>query len=292
VEKSQASGGQRHARYGISGSVSESGLEISGVALKPNDSDTDSDTDADGLMAMPGTGCKGTCENMTDTRQYIFAPAMGPRHVYELDDEGLTWHPPDGETLVMPWAAIQYLEERQGQRVDVVSAATDETVPVYYATQDFPDLMERLCSRLAVMHRERMEVITFRATRSYFKHFSVVIGVLIAFFMAGVLFLNFFEPAMLLVVAMTLPIGISLVLQPIEVTPHEDGLRVRDFCRRRLIPYADIRSLDFDVRGDLNLSFLRIMLTLNNGRRIKISRFENLVLLFIIIKARRPAPAG
>ena len=210
---------------------------------------------------------------------------MGPPHVYDLDAAGLTYHAPGGETSLVPWGDIQYLEERPGQKVDLVTGNPGQGIPVFFGTQDFADLMDRLCTALAALHRDKVETITFRATRSYYTHFSVVIGVLIAFFMAGVLFLNFFEPTMFLVVAMTVPIAVSLVLQPIEVTPEAEGLRVRDFFRRRTIPYDAIETLDFDVRGDLNYSFLRIVLTTHNGRRIKISRFENLILLFIIIKA-------
>jgi hypothetical protein len=222
---------------------------------------------------------------MTDNGRYIFTPAMGPPHVYELDADGLTYHPPGGAEVVLRWGDIRYLEECPGQKVDIVTAAPDKTVPLFFATQNFGDFLDRLCTELSVLHRDKLETITFRATRSYFTHFSVVIGVLIAFFMAGVLFLNFFEPTMFLVLAMTVPIGVSLVLQPIEVTPTEEGLRVRDFFRLRLVPYGAIATLTFDVRGDLNYSFLRIIMTLRNGRRIKITRFANLILLFIMIKA-------
>ena len=222
---------------------------------------------------------------MTDTRRYTFAPAMGAPHVYELDADGLTYHPPGDEAVRLRWGDIQYLDERPGQKVDIVANTADKAVPLFFATQDFGDLLDRLCTELSRLHRDKLETVTFRATRSYYTHFSVVIGVLIAFFMAGVLFLNFFEPTMFLVLAMTVPIGVSLVLQPIEVTPADEGLRVRDFLRVRLVPYGAMATVAFDVRGDLNYSFLRILMTLKSGRRIKITRFENLILLFIMIKA-------
>ncbi len=222
---------------------------------------------------------------MSDNGRYTFTPAMGPPHIYEFDAAGLTYHPPGGAEVILRWNDIRYLEERPGQKVDIVTDAPDKAVPLYFATQDFGDLLDRLCAKLAALHRDKLETITFRATRSYFTHFTVVIGVLIAFCMAGVLFLNFFEPTMFLVLAMTVPIAVSLVLQPIEVTPTEEGLRVRDFFRLRLVPYGAIATLACDVRGDLNYSFLRIIMTLRNGRRIKITRFENLILLFIMIKA-------
>ena len=212
---------------------------------------------------MPGSNAT---KQVTDTRRYTFAPAMGPPHVYELDADGLTYHLPGEEAVVLRWGDIQYLDERPGQKVDIVAGTVDKPVPLYFATQDFADLLERLCTELAMLHREKMETSTFRATRSYFTHFSVVIGVLIAFVMAGVLFLNFFEPTMFLVVAMTVPVGVSLVLQPIEVTPTDEGLRVRDFLRLRLVPYGAIAALVFDVRGDLNYSFLRLVITLKSGR--------------------------
>ena len=224
---------------------------------------------------------------MTYTRRYIFSPTMGPPHAYDLDEAGLVYHPPGAPEMALRWDDIQYLEERAGQRVDIITDDPERIVPLYFGTREFADLLGRLCAKLAGLHRDRMETITFRASRSYFTHFNVVIGVLIVFFMAGVLFLNFFDPTMLLVAAMTIPIGIHLVLQPIEVTPDTDGLYVRDFCRRRLIPYAAIDTLTFDARGDLHVSFLRILLILQNGRRIKISRFDNLILLFILIEHYR-----
>ena len=222
---------------------------------------------------------------MTDPRRYIFTPTMGPPHVYELDAAGLTYRPPAGEAVALRWEDIQFLEEGRGQKVDIVADNPERFVPVFLATPDLGDLLDRLCTKLSVLHRRKMETLTFRATRSYFTHFAIVIGVLIALCMAGLLFLDSFEPAMLMIVAMTLPILIILVLQPIEVTPDEDGLHVRNFIRRRLIPYDAIQSLTFDVRGDLHVSFLRVMLGTRDGRRIKITRFENLILLFIMIKA-------
>ncbi len=222
---------------------------------------------------------------MRDPRRYIFKPTMGPPHVYELDAAGLTYHPPTHEAIALRWEEIQFLEEGPGQKVDVVAVNPERVVPVFLATQDIGDLLDRLCTKLAVLHRSKMETLTFRATRSYFTHFAVVIGVLIALLMAGVLFLDAFEPAMFMIVAMALPIMIALVLQPIEVTPDADGLHVRNFIRQRLVPYDAIQSLSFDVRGDLHVSFLRVMLGIRDGRRIKITRFENLILLFIMIKA-------
>jgi hypothetical protein len=222
---------------------------------------------------------------MTDPRQYTFTPTMGPPHHYELDAAGLTYRPPAGEAVPLRWEDIRFLEEGPGQKVDIVATDRQTVVPLFLATQDIGDLLDRVCTELAQLHRGRMETLTFRATRNYFTHFTVVAGVLIALFMAGVLFLESFEPAMLLIVAMTVPIMISLLLQPIEVTPDSDGLHVRSFIRRRLIPYDAIETLAFSVRGDLHVSFLRVMVGLRGGGRIKITRFENLILLYIVIMA-------
>ena len=222
---------------------------------------------------------------MTDARRYTFAPTMGPPHHYELEAAGLTYRPPAGDAVEVRWEDIRFLEEGPGQKVDIVAAHPERVVPLFLATQDIGDLLDRVCTKLSVLHRGRMETLTFRATRSYFTHFTVVIGVLIALFMAGLLFLESFEPAMLLIVAMTVPIMVSLVLQPIAVTPDRGGLQVRNFIRQRQVAYGDIETLTFDVRGDLHVSFLRVMLGLRGGRRIKITRFENMILMYILIKA-------
>ena len=222
---------------------------------------------------------------MTDPRHYTFTPALGPPHVYELGVAGLTYHPPAGEAVELRWEDIRFLEEGPGQKVDVVGANPERIVPLFLATQNIGDLLDRVCTELSVLHRGRMETLTFHATRSYFTQFAVVVGVLIAVFMAGLLYLQTFEPAMLLIFAIAVPIMISLVLQPIEVTPDSNGLHVRNFVRRRQIPYSDIETLAFDVRGDLHVSFLRVLLGLRGGRRIKITRFENMILMYILIQS-------
>ncbi len=229
---------------------------------------------------------------MSEPRRYTFSPTMGPPHLYQLDTAGLTYNPPAGEVVELRWEDIRFLEEGAGQKVDVVAANPERVVPLFLATQNIGDLLDRVCTELSVLHRERMETLSFRATRSYFTQFTVVVGVLIALFMAGVLFLESFEPAMLMIVAMTVPIMISLVLQPIEVIPASEGLHVRNFIRKRLIPYGAIETLAFDVRGDLHISFLRVMIGMRGGRRIKITRFENMILLYIMIKAFQRAPGA
>ncbi|MBL0714556.1 MAG: hypothetical protein JJV98_12735, partial [Desulfosarcina sp.] len=193
---------------------------------------------------------------------------------------------PGAAEVTVGWEEIKYLEERPDQKVDIVTDNPARVVPVFYATRNFGELLGRLCSKLAVLHRDKMEALTFRGSRSYFTHLGIVLGLLTVFLMGGVLYLNFFEPGMLLIAALTLPIGVHLVLQPIEVTLGDGGLLVRDFFRRRLFDYNALEALRFDVRGDQYVRFLRIIITLRGGRQIKITRFGNLILLFILIESR------
>jgi hypothetical protein len=90
----------------------------------------------------------------------------------------------------------------------------------------------------------------------------------------------------LLLIATTLPITVYLLRQPHTVTPNDTHLELRDFTGTRRVDYTSIRTLAFDLHGDEHISYLCLKIHLTDGRKLKMQRLENLVLLYIFIKTR------
>ena len=104
--------------------------------------------------------------------------------------------------------------------------------------------------------------------------------------LGSVFYLYRFTPVWLFVLTVTLPMAAYILLQPHTVVPGDDTLVVRDFVRTRFIDYSRIECVAFDFHGDRHAAFLCILVHLTNGRRIKMQRFENLILLFIFIQTK------
>lgn len=229
---------------------------------------------------------------MPETETFICQPEQHPAHAYELGATGLTYRPPDRAPVTVSWEEIDYLEDVSGRKVDVVVRDGPPTIPLFYATRDFAALLAGVCSRLADLHRTQIGVQTFSGRKSYLLHMGIVLGFLALLMLAGTVYLQRFTTARLFILATTLPMMVYLLRQPHTVTPGDDHLVVKNFIRTRVIEYAHIRSLAFDLHGDKHMAYLCLKVHLTDGRKVKIQRFENLVLLYIFIKTKWDAARG
>jgi len=143
-----------------------------------------------------------------------------------------------------------------------------------------------VCSRLARLHRDKIGTQTFQGNLAYFVHSGLVLSVFLVIVLAGTFYLYRYTSAWLFILTVTLPMMGYILLQPHTVVPGDDRLYVRDFVRTRFIDYIRIKQVAFDVHGDQYAAFLCILIQLTNGRKIKIQRFENLILLFIFIQTK------
>ena len=223
---------------------------------------------------------------MPETQTYIFQPEHHPAHTYEIEPEGLIYRPPGRESVAVRWEQIRYLEDVVGRKVDVVTGDSAITIPLFYATRDFASLLTAVCARLVDLHREKIGVRTFKGHTSYL----VQIGTVLAFFammaVVGAVHLQRHTMVSLFLLATTLPMTVYLLRRPHTVTPNDTYLEVRDFTGTRRVDYARIRTLAFDLHGDKHISYLCLKIHLTDGRKLKMQRLENLVLLYIFIKTR------
>ena len=223
---------------------------------------------------------------MAEAYTYIFEPELRPPHRYELDREGLVYHPPRGVPRAVRWQDIRYLEDVSGRRVDIVVGAPATPIPLFYGTRRFSGLLEDVCDRLAGLHRDKLGIRTFRANRAYRAHRTTVLSVLAALLLGSVIYLQDHLAVWLFVLGTILPMAAYILRQPHTVTPLEDGLEMKDGLRTRFIAYGRIAAIGFALHGDTHTAYLCVRLHLTDGRRIKVQRFDNLVLLFLFMKTK------
>jgi hypothetical protein len=223
---------------------------------------------------------------MLEPQTYIFESDRHPPHYYEVRASGLTYRPPGGKNIDARWEDIKYLNDISGHKVDIVLNEAPLIIPLFYATRDFPALLTAVCVNLAELHHDKIGTQTFKGSRAYFVHSGLVLSVFLVLVAGSFFYLYRFTPAWLFVLTVTLPMIGYILLQPHTVAPGDETLFVRDFVRKRFIDYTRIKRLAFDVHGDQVAAFLCILVHLTNGRKIKMQRFENLILLFIFIQTK------
>jgi len=223
---------------------------------------------------------------MLEPQTSIFESDRHPPHYYEVRASGFTYRPPGGKNIDARWEDIKYLNDISGHKVDIVLNEAPLIIPLFYATRDFPALLTAVCVNLAELHHDKIGTQTFKGSRAYFVHSGLVLSVFLVLVAGSFFYLYRFTPAWLFVLTVTLPMIGYILLQPHTVAPGDETLFVRDFVRKRFIDYTRIKRLAFDVNGDQVAAFLCILVHLTNGRKIKMQRFENLILLFIFIQTK------
>jgi hypothetical protein len=223
---------------------------------------------------------------MPEPETYIFESDQRQRHSYEISTVALTYRPPGHKSITVRWEDIRYLDDIPGLKVDVVLNDAPTTIPLYYGTRNFGALLTAVCLNLAGLHREKIGTQTFKGSLAYFVHSGLVLGVFLVLVLGSVFYLYRFTPVWLFVLTITLPMALYILLQPHTVAPEDEMLVVKDFVRTRFIDYGRIERVVFDFHGDRQAAFLCILVHLVNGRKIKMQRFENLILLFIFIQTK------
>lgn len=233
---------------------------------------------------------------MPEPQVYIFQPEQRPAHTYVLETAGLTYRPPGRPPTAVRWDAISFLKDIPGQKVDIVLKNSPTVIPLYYATRGFAELMAGVCIRLADLHRKQIGVRTFSGQTSYLIQIGIVLGIFALLIGLSTVYMRQYTGAWLFILATTVPMTVYLLLQPHTVRPEDDHLEVRDFIRTRFLDYGRFHKLAFGLHGDSHTAYLCIKIHMTDNRKIKIQRFENLVLLYIFIKtkwdAARGRPAG
>ena len=171
-----------------------------------------------------------------------------------------------------------------GPEIDVSAEPLACTCPPEVdAGPDFTALLTTVCTRLAALRRKQLGIQTFQGQQGYAVHRAVVLGLSAVLIAGSSVYLQRFTLPWYFICAMTLPIMVYILRLPHTVSPGEDTLVVKSWMATRRIDYGRIEGVAFGFHGDRRTSYLCILVRLTDGRRIKIQRFENLILLYICI---------
>ena len=72
---------------------------------------------------------------------------------YDVHENGMFYRPDSGEEISFIWRDIKYIDDRSGDRVDIILYNLKE-VPVKYTTNEFPVFLKTICLRLSDIRQE------------------------------------------------------------------------------------------------------------------------------------------
>jgi hypothetical protein len=209
---------------------------------------------------------------------------LNRRYYYDVCDEGLIFRPHEGEKLNIKWEDIDYLQNSPNRRVEVHFKEGEEPLPIYYDTGDFNILLKIICDKLADIHRDIFRNEEFKASRSYFIQIIFFLFLSLAIIIFG---LEYDSKMMLAVSSLFFILGIHLMNRPLSIVLSEKNFLIRNSLFKKIFNYTDIKELDFKLVGHEYSTYLAIIIHLFNGKKLKMQRFDNIILCYIFLTAAR-----
>ena len=226
---------------------------------------------------------------MATTQTFCFEPFLNRKIHYDVSHEGLTYRPYNSEKLSIKWEDIDYLKNSSNNCVDVYFNGRKDPIPIHYGTADFDVLLKMICQRLAAIHTEIFQSHGFKASTSYLIH--IVFGLVL--FLVIILFSVTYDSKVLLIIsALFILLGIHLMNRPLSIFLSEHNFFIRSFLFGKIFKYTDIQELDFKLIGTDYSTSLAIHIQLTNGRKLKIQRFNHLILCFILLTLAKDREGG
>ena len=219
---------------------------------------------------------------MNEFKTFCYESLKNSKIYYDIHEHGLIYRPDYGEKLNLSWKDIQYIEDRPGNRVDIF-LKKQKAFPIKYTTNEFPILLKNICIKLSEIRRESFSSQKFNLTSEYSLHLNFVISVLVLSLLGSFLvsYALFFMLLILFV-----PIGIFILRQPFSLTLDNHSLNVRNLLRETAINFNEIESVDFEVKSNDYGSTLCILIALKSRRKMTIKKFENIILIFIMLQIK------
>jgi hypothetical protein len=219
---------------------------------------------------------------MNEPKTIFYDDYMNRKIYYDLHENGLTYRTDAGKKLSLSWEDIQYIEDIPGDRVDIVIKNKKE-VPVRYAANKFSLLLKTVCAKIADIHSARFTAQEFTLTLSYMIHLSFVGSVVVLLPLGSLLF---DYTLFLLFLAFGVPIGMVVLRQPVSLILNNDGLTIQKLITKQSLNFNEIQSLNFEVKSNQYGSTLCILMDLKNGEKMVLQKFQNIILLFVMLQAK------
>ena len=217
---------------------------------------------------------------MSTDQTFCFEPFLNRKYYYDVSDEGLTYRPYDGENLNIRWEDIDYLKNGSNKWVEIYYKGLEDPIPIYYDTGDFGILLKLICDKLADIHRDVFQSQEFKASKSYFIHILFGLALSLVIIIFGI---EYDSKILLAISGLFVILSIHLMNRPLSIFLSEKSILIRSFLLKKNFRYSNIEELEFKVIGSDYATYLAIIIHLKSGKRLKIQRFDHIILCFILL---------
>ncbi len=217
---------------------------------------------------------------MSTVQTFCFEPFLNRKTYYDVSDDGLIYRPDNKEKVNIKWEDIDYLQNNPNKWVEVYFTGLEDPVPIYYDTGDFGILLKLVCDKLAAIHGGIFQSQEFKASTGYFVHiiFGLVLSLVII-----ILGIEYDSKILLAISGLFVILSIHLMNRPLSISLFEKSFLIGSFLFKKKFEYSDIKALEFNLIGSDYSTYLAINIHLRNGKKVKMQRFNQIILCFILL---------
>jgi hypothetical protein len=201
---------------------------------------------------------------------------------YDVHENGMLYRPDSDEKISFLWRDIQYIEDRSGDRIDIILNNLKE-VPIKYTTNEFPVFLKTICLRLSDVRKEKFSFQKFPLTSKYLFHLSIAVFLLV---LSLIISLPVSNALFFLFLTLAIPLGIFFQRQPISLTLDDHCLTFHHLHKNTAVNYHEIVNIDFEVLNNDYGSTLGILIHLQDRKDITIKKLEDIIIFFIMLQIK------
>jgi len=201
---------------------------------------------------------------------------------YDVHENGMLYRPDSDQRTSLLWRDIQYIEDRSGDRVDIILNNLKE-VPIKYTTNEFTVFLKTICLRLSDVRKENFRFQKFPLTSKYLFHLSIAVSLLV---LSLIISLTVSTALFSLLLTLAIPLGIFFQRQPISLTLDNQCLTFHHLHKKTAINYHEILNIDFEVLNNDYGSTLNILINLKDRKDITIKKLEDIIIFFIMLQIK------
>ncbi len=201
---------------------------------------------------------------------------------YDVDENGMLYRPDSDEEFGFIWRDIKYIDDRPGERVDIILYNLKE-VPVRYTTNEFPVFLKTICLRLSDIRKEDFRCQNFPLTSKYLFHLSIAVSVLV---LSLIVSFPVSKALFFLLLTLTIPLGIFFQRQPISLTLDNHFLTFHHLRKKIAVNYNEIEDINFEVLNNDYGSTLGILITMKDRKDVTIKKLEDIIIFFIMLQIK------
>jgi hypothetical protein len=220
---------------------------------------------------------------MSTSKTFCFETKNNQEYCYDVNDEGLKYRAPDGETLIINWEDIDFLQDNPYRRIDIHIKNREDRIPVYYDTEYFELLLKTICEKLSAIHSRELPDREFKASSGYFLQIIAAISFSALVIVFGI---EYSSILLLTVSALFLILAIHLMRRPLVISFSEDHFIIKSLFFKKSFRYSHVNELGFTLTGHEYSAYLVINIHMTDGKKIQLQRLRDITLCYIYLTAR------